>query len=229
MFVMFTGPDPRFQDRADAGRRLAKALSGYRDRGDVFVLALPRGGVPVAFEVARGLGVELDVLNVRKLGTPGHEELAMGAVASGGVVFLNQPVIRGLGITQHAVEAAVERESQEVQRREKKFRGDRPFPDLCGRTAIVVDDGIATGSTVHAAIAALRQMQAGKIVIAVPVAAATTCEHLLQYADEVVCLLRPPNFYAIGEWYEDFDQLDDADVMTLLERPETHPRLVKSA
>jgi predicted phosphoribosyltransferase len=206
----------RFRNRTDAGRQLAEKLAAYADRPDVLVLALPRGGVPVGFEVARALGAPLDVFLVRKLGVPGYEELAMGAVATGGVRVLNDEIVRGLGILEHQIDAVVARELQELARRERLYRGDRPPPDVAGRTVILVDDGLATGATMRAAVAALRRQQQARIVIAVPTASADTCEALKAEADDVVCAITPEPFFAVGHWYEDFTQTTDDEVRDLL-------------
>ena len=205
-----------FRDRREAGRMLAHALSAYAGRHDVVVLALPRGGVPVGFEVARGLGAPLDVFVVRKLGIPGHEELAMGAVATGGVRVLNEWLVREIGIASDAIEEETERELGELARREQLYRGGRPPLDLRGRTAIVVDDGLATGSTMQAAIEALRRLGPARIVVAVPVASPDVCEPLRARVDEVVCVITPDPLHAVGLWYQDFDQTSDDEVRELL-------------
>jgi predicted phosphoribosyltransferase len=207
-----------FRDRTEAGRLLAKRLAAYANRPDVVVLALPRGGVPVAFEVARALGAPLDVFMVRKLGVPGHEELAMGAVATGGVRILNEPLVRALGIPEYVIDAVAATEQQELERRERLYRGDRPPPDVRGRTVILVDDGLATGATMLAALRAIRKMQPSRIVVAVPVASRGTCESLGSEADDMVCAVTPEPFYAVGQWYEDFSQTTDDEVRELLER-----------
>jgi predicted phosphoribosyltransferase len=207
---------PLFRDRRAAGRRLAAALGRYAGRPDVVVLALPRGGVPVAHEVARALGAPLDVFVVRKLGVPGHEELAMGALATPGVRVLNEPVVRGLGIPPHVIDAVARQEEAELARRERLYRGDRPPLDVRGRTVILVDDGLATGATMHAAVRALRQRQPARIVVAVPTAAAEACEALETEADEVVCAVTPEPFYSVGLWYDDFEQTTDDEVRALL-------------
>jgi predicted phosphoribosyltransferase len=208
----------RFRDRSDAGRQLAARLQEYRGRPDVLVLALPRGGVPVGYEVARALGAPLDVFVVRKLGVPGHEELAMGAIATGGARVMNEEVVARVGISPEVLDAVTTREREEVFRRERLYRGDRTPPDVRGRTVIVVDDGLATGATMRAAVAALRQQRPERIVVAVPAGSAETCADLRTNADEVVCLLTPDPFLAVGFWYEDFGQLSDEDVRSLLER-----------
>jgi predicted phosphoribosyltransferase len=206
----------RFRDRHDAGRLLAEKLTAYAHRPDVLVLALPRGGVPVAYEVARALGTPLDVFVVRKLGVPGHEELAMGAVATGGVRVLNDDVVRGLRIPDRVIDAVTALEQQELARRERLYRGDRTPPDVRGRTVILVDDGLATGATMHAAIAALRQQEPARIVVAVPTAAPETCNALRAEVDDVVCAITPEPFHAVGLWYEDFSQTTDEEVRELL-------------
>jgi len=206
-----------FQDRRDAGRQLAKKLQAYGDDPSVLVLGLPRGGVPVAFEVAQALHVPLDVFVVRKLGVPGHEELAMGAVGGEGVRVLNAEVIRGLGISSTVIDSAAAAEMREVKRQQREYRGDAAFPSLAGRTVIVVDDGLATGSTMRAAVQALRQSHPARIVVAVPVAAPDSVERLRREADEVVCVDTPEMFYAVGVWYERFGQTSDAEVRSLLE------------
>jgi len=208
----------RFRNRIDAGRQLAEKLAAYANRPGVLVLALPRGGVPVGFEVARELGAPLDAFLVRKLGVPGYEELAMGAVATGGVRVLNDEIVRGLGISEHEIDAAAARELQELARRERLYRGDRPLPDIAGRTVILVDDGLATGATMRAAIAAVRQQQPARIVVAVPTASPDTCEALKAEADDVVCAMTPEPFLAVGHWYEDFTQTTDDEVRELLAR-----------
>lgn len=213
-----------FHDRTEAGRQLAQRLAAYANRPDVIVLALPRGGVPVAFEVARALGAPLDVFIVRKLGVPGHEELAMGAVATGGVRIINEPLVRALGIPEYVIDAVAAMEQQELERRERLYRGDRPPPDVRGRTVILVDDGLATGATMLAAIRAIRKMQPGRIVAAVPVASRDTCEALGNEADDMVCAVTPEPFYAVGQWYEDFSQTTDEEVRELLERAEAMRR-----
>jgi predicted phosphoribosyltransferase len=206
----------RFRNRTDAGRRLAEKLAAYANRPDVLILALPRGGVPVGGEVARTLGAPLDVFLVRKLGVPGYEELAMGAVATGGIRVLNDEIVRGLGISEHEIDAAVARELQELARRERLYRGDRPPPDVADRTVILVDDGLATGATMRAAIHALRQQHPARIVVAVPTASPDTCEALKAEADDVICAMTPEPFFAVGHWYEDFTQTTDDEVRLLL-------------
>ncbi|RKH01134.1 phosphoribosyltransferase [Corallococcus carmarthensis] len=208
-----------FQNRVDAGRALGQRLHVLLGGGgDLVVLALPRGGVPVGFEVARMLGVPLDVFAVRKLGTPGHEELAMGAIATGGVAVLNAGVVRRLGIPEAAIAAAVEREARELARRDQLFRDGRPPARVEGRTVILVDDGLATGSTMRAALRALRQQGPARIVVGVPVGAPETCASLQGEADAVVCLYTPEPFFAVGQWYEDFTQTTDDEVRELLAR-----------
>jgi putative phosphoribosyl transferase len=205
-----------FRDRTDAGRQLTEKLLSYAGRDDVIVLALPRGGVPVAFEVAQRLGVPLDVFVVRKLGVPGHEELAMGAIASGGVRVLNEDVLYVLPDAQSIVEMVTAIEREELKRRERDYRIDRPAPDVRGRTVILVDDGLATGATMRAAAAALRQQGAAKIIVAVPVGAPSTCHELTSLVDDVVCLQSPGSFMGVGQYYEDFSQTSDEEVRELL-------------
>ncbi|HEY3694318.1 phosphoribosyltransferase [Phenylobacterium sp.] len=207
-----------FRDRTEAGRRLAGKLSAYANRPDVIVLALPRGGVPVAIEVAQALNAPLDVFVVRKLGAPGHEEFAMGAIGTGGVRVLNDDVVKGLRIPPYAIDAVTAQERQELVRRERLYRGGRAAPDLRGLTVILVDDGLATGATMKAAIQALRQLQPGRIVVAVPAASPETCEQLKPEVDEIVCDITPEPFHAVGAWYEDFSQTTDEDVRELLAR-----------
>jgi erythromycin esterase-like protein/predicted phosphoribosyltransferase len=209
----------QFKDRVDAGGQLAKKLAGYRDRSDVLVLALPRGGVPVAAEVARALGVPFDVFLVRKLGVPSHPELAMGAIAEGGVEVLNEDLIRDLGLPQEAVEQVAVRERMELDRRDTLYRHGRRRPVIRGRTVIVVDDGLATGSTMQAAVLALRRLEPARVVVAAPVGAEDTCERLSHLADEVVCVLTPDPFQAVGLWYEKFVPTTDEEVRQLLARP----------
>jgi predicted phosphoribosyltransferase len=206
-----------YRDRFDAGRRLAERLTEYAGRDDVLVLALPRGGVPVASEVARALRAPLDVFLVRKLGVPGQEELAMGAIASGGVRVLNEEVVRALEVTPEELAEASSRERRELERREAAYRAGRPSPEVRGRTVILVDDGLATGSTMRAAVAALRRRQPARIVVAVPVGAADTCADLAEAADEVVCVRSPRPFLSVGSWYDDFRQTSDAEVSGLLQ------------
>jgi putative phosphoribosyl transferase len=210
----------RFAERADAGRVLAEELEQYRDRDDVIVLALPRGGVPVGFEIAEHLHVPLDIFLVRKLGFPGHEEFAIGAIASGGVRVLNAAALRMGEISQDEIDAIAKREEAELRRREQEYRGDRPHPKLEGKTIILVDDGLATGSTMRAAVAALRQQNPAKIIVAVPVASADACELLSREAGEVLCASIPEPFHAVGLWYDNFSQTTDEEVKELLERAE---------
>jgi len=208
----------RFRDRAEAGRRLAGLLPQYAARDDVIVLALPRGGVPVAYEIARALGAPLDVFLVRKLGVPGHAELAMGAIASGGTRVLNEEIVAGLGISPELIDAVAARESVELSRRERAYRGDRPPIDVRNRIVILIDDGLATGATMRAAAAALRRAGPREIVVAVPLASRETCEAFRAEVDVVVCASTPEPFYAVGLWYEDFAQTTDAEVRDLLAR-----------
>jgi putative phosphoribosyl transferase len=207
-----------FPNRAEAGRLLATKLSKYSGRTDVIVLGLPRGGVPVAYEVAQSLRVPLDVFIVRKLGVPGFEELAVGAIASGGVRVLNDEVVRALPNANEIIEAVTQRETAEVQRREHEYRDGRPAPEISGRVVILIDDGLATGATMRAAVAALRQRGAAKIVVAVPVGPPDTCREFEAEADEVVCASAPEFFQAVGQYYEDFSQTSDQEVRDLLAR-----------
>jgi predicted phosphoribosyltransferase len=207
-----------FRNRREAGRVLAAALSHHAGRFDVVVLALPRGGVPVGYEVARALGAPLDVFLVRKLGLPGREELAMGAIATGGVRVLNDEVVRLLDIPEDVIEEVAQREQRELERRESAYRDGRPPLDVRGRIAILVDDGLATGSTMRAAVAALRRLKPARVVVAVPVGAAETCAEFRSEADEVVCAQTPEPFHAVGLWYSDFSQTSDEEVCELLRR-----------
>src|SRR5881296_3418146 len=207
-----------FENRAEAGRQLAEKLDKYSGREDVIVLGLPRGGVPVANEVAKRLRAPLDVFIVRKLGVPGFEELAAGAIASGGVRVLNEDVVRAIPHADQAIEAVTARETTELERREEIYREGRPAPDLRDRIAILVDDGLATGATMRAAVKALRQSGAAKIVVAVPVGPPDTCHELEEQADETICLSMPEFFQAVGQYYEDFSQTSDEDVRELLAR-----------
>src|SRR4051794_7001715 len=207
-----------FEDRREAGQAMAENLKTYANRPDVMVLALPRGGVPVAYEVAKALNAPLDVFLVRKLGVPGQEELAMGAIASGGVRVLNEEVVRTLGIPDEVVDAVAAQEQRELERRDRLYRGKRPAPQVEGRTVILVDDGLATGSTMRAAVAALRRQRPARIVVAVPVGAPQTCEDFRDEADEAVCARTPEPFHAVGAWYEDFSQTTDEEVRELLGR-----------
>lgn len=205
-----------YRDRKDAGRRLAKLLGAYAHREDVLVLALPRGGVPVAYEVAKALDAPLDVFLVRKLGVPGHEELAMGAIASGGIRVLNPEVIRSLQLPESLIESVAVREQRELELRERLFRADRPAPDVREREVILIDDGLATGATMRAAAQALRQQQPKKLVVAVPVAAVVTCEELGREVNEIICAYTPEPFFGVGWWYEDFTQTSDEEVRRML-------------
>jgi putative phosphoribosyl transferase len=210
-----------FVDRTEAGKLLAARLTEYADRRDTIVLALPRGGVPVAFEIARALSAPLDVFLVRKLGLPGQEELAMGAIATGGVRVLNRDVVAYLAIPQRIIDKVARQEQQELERRERLYRGDRPAPELRGVTVILVDDGLATGSTMRAAIAALKKSEPGRIVVAVPVAPPSAVEELEKEVDEVVCVFTPEPFDGVGRWYQDFSQTTDQEVRSLLDRAAT--------
>lgn len=208
----------RFRDRSEAGQFLAEQLSSYANRADVLVLALPRGGVPVAFEVARLLHAPLDVWLVRKLGAPGIPELAIGAIASGGVETIGTETARRLAITREQLEAIIAREWLELERREAAYRGTRPPVDVRGKTVILIDDGIATGASMRAAITSLRRLNPAQVVVAIPVASPSTLLHLRSEADGVICLWTPPDLNSVGEWYQDFSQTTDGEVNTLLER-----------
>jgi predicted phosphoribosyltransferase len=209
---------PFFLDRADAGRKLGKRLAAYAKRRDVLVLALPRGGVPVAAEVAHMLDVPLDVLLVRKLGVPGHPELAMGAIASGGIRVLNPDVIRSTGVPAEVIEHVARREADELARRERMYRGNLSPAEVEDHTVILIDDGLATGATMRAAAEGIRQRRPARVVVAVPVAAEATCDEIGDIVDEVVCLHTPEPFVAVGLWYEEFDQTSDVEVRELLDR-----------
>ncbi|WP_341529845.1 phosphoribosyltransferase [Nostoc sp. UHCC 0302] len=206
----------RFKNRSLAGQSLAKELETYANRSDVLVLGLPRGGVPVAFEVAKALNAPLNILVVRKLGVPDQEELAMGAIASGGVRILNESIISEINISDEVIARIAVQEERELERRERLYRGDRPDTDLQGRTVILVDDGLATGATMWAAVVAVQKQQPARIVIAVPIAAPETCKLLANEVDEVVCISTPSPFYSVGSWYEDFPQTTDEEVHNLL-------------
>ena len=205
-----------FKDRADAGRVLAQHLTEYVNRNDVVILALPRGGVPVGYAVARALQAPMDIYLVRKLGAPGQEELAMGAIASGGVMVLNQQVVRTLNIPDRVIEQVAHKEREELMRREEMYRDDHPRLDVTGRVAILVDDGLATGASMQAAAASLKARRPRKIVVAVPVGAPDTCQRIEQQVDEVVCAVTPQPFYGVGQWYDHFDQMTDDEVREIL-------------
>ncbi|MDZ7957832.1 MAG: phosphoribosyltransferase [Aulosira sp. DedQUE10] len=213
-----------FLDRSFAGQLLAKDLAAYANRTEVIVLALPRGGVPVAFEIAEVLNVVLDVLMVRKLGVPNQEELAMGAIASGNVQILNEDIVRDLNISERIIAKVAAKEHQELERREQLYRGNRPFPELQGKAVILVDDGLATGATMWAAIVAVRQQQPARIVVAVPVAASPSYQELATKVDEVVCIATPSPFYSVGQWYEKFPQTTDDEVHDLLRKAATRQK-----
>jgi len=208
----------QFRDRTEAGQLLAQKLALYANRPDVQVLGLPRGGVPVAYEVAQRLEAPLDVFVVRKLGVPGHEELAMGAIASGGVRVLNDAVVEALRIPNNLIDVVAAREQRELERRERAYRGNRPAPDVRGRTVILVDDGIATGSTMYAAISALRQRAVTEIVVGTPTISKTTYHEMQREADELVAVIVPEQFDGVGQWYEDFSQTTDEEVRALLRK-----------
>ena len=206
----------RFRDRVKAGQYLAERLLQYADAPDVVVLGLPRGGVVVASEVARKLGLPLDIFLVRKLGVPGYEELAMGAIASGGVRVMNEDVLRQISVSESTIEAVTRREEQELLRREEAYRGDRPRLDVKDLTVILVDDGLATGATMRAAVKALRRQGPKRLVVAVPTAAPDTCDEFRTEVDEILCAMTPTPFHAVGAWYEDFSQTTDEEVQQLL-------------
>jgi putative phosphoribosyl transferase len=207
----------QFRDRRDAGRILAQKLLAYTNHPDVIVLALPRGGVPVAYEVARELNAPLDIFIVRKLGLPGHEELAIGAIASGGIRVLNHDIIRALNIPKEMINIVAERELKELQRREHNYRGDHPLPEVRDRTVILIDDGLATGASMRAAVAGLRAQHPARIIVAVPTASRETCEAFEFEVDEIVCAITPEPFYGVGRWYEDFSQTTDEEVRSFLQ------------
>jgi predicted phosphoribosyltransferase len=208
-----------YHDRADAGRRLAEDLDRYQGRDDLIVLGLARGGVPVAYEVARALHAPLDVLVVRKVSPPGHEELALGALASGGYRFVNEEMVQLFGFAPEQIDDLATREQAELERQEHELRGDRPMPDVKGKTVILVDDGLATGASMRAAVAAIRGKNAAQVVVAVPVAAPESCDAVAESADDTICALTPPLFMAVGEWYEEFAPTTDDEVKELLARP----------
>lgn len=214
---------PQFTDRTSAGQQLGEELADYTDREDVVVLGLPRGGVPVAFEVAKALEAPLDVFVVRKLGAPGNPELAMGAIASGGVRVMNEDVVRRLGISEADIERVAEREREELERREKAYRGARPEISVEGKIAILVDDGLATGATMRAAVNALRESDPKRIVVAVPTAPAETCAEFEDVADETICLMTPRPFFGVGGSYQDFSQTTNEQVRTLLNKADELP------
>jgi putative phosphoribosyl transferase len=210
-----------FKNRTIAGQVLAGQLTEYSNVSDVIILALPRGGVPVAFEIAKALNAPLDVLVVRKLGVPQQEELAMGAIASGGVRILNEDIVKLVNISEETIARVAAQEQRELERREHLYRGDRPFPDLQGRIVILVDDGLATGATMWAALASVRREQPAQVVMAVPVAASATCQELELAVDKIVCAATPEPFYSVGLWYEDFPQTTDDQVCELLAKAKT--------
>ena len=212
-----------FRNRREAGERLAHELSRFADRSDLIVLALPRGGVPVGYEIAARLHAPLDVFVVRKLGVPGREEFAMGAVAPGGVRVLDEDTVRLTRVSPEDIERITALERAELERRERRYRGNRPFPNVAGKTVILVDDGLATGATMRAAVEALRKLSPSEIVVAVPVAAAETCDTFRDIVDEIVCAETPEPFGAVGFWYEDFSQTSDEEVHDLLERAQHAP------
>lgn len=207
----------KFFDRYEAGKILAEHLKSYVKKSNTIVLALPRGGVPVAYEIAKALSIPLDVFIVRKLGVPGHEEFAMGAIATGGTIVFNEEIVRELNISKSAIDQVIQLEKQELRRRESTYRDNRrPFPILKDKTIILVDDGIATGATMRAAIKALRQQKPASIIIAVPVAEFSICIEMEELVDKIICPLRPYQLYAVGAWYENFSQTSDEEVFELL-------------
>ncbi|AKB53521.1 MULTISPECIES: phosphoribosyltransferase [Methanosarcina] len=212
-----------FEDRVDAGKKLAKELSKYANRSDVLILALPRGGVPVAFEVAKELNVKMDVFIVRKLGVPGNEELAMGAISSDNVLVLNEDIVKSFQIPERVINMVAENELKELKRRERTYRGDRPKPEISGSTVILVDDGLATGATMRAAASAIKTKNPAKIVVAVPTGAPDTCEIFKKEVDEVICMATPEPFYGVGAWYGNFSQTTDEDVCELLDKARALP------
>lgn len=220
-----------FQDRAEAGRALAARLMGFAGRGDAVVLGLPRGGAVVGYEVAQALNAPLDVFLVRKLGTPGQPELAMGAIASGGVLVLNPDIVHGLNISDETIRAVAAREQQEIERREREYRGNHPALPLRHQAVILVDDGLATGSTMRAAVTAVRNLDPSSIIVAVPVAAASTCDELRSETevDHVICLATPEPFRAVGQWYREFPQVSDQEVRELLDRSAGEQRPLRTA
>lgn len=205
----------KFTNREDAGKALASQLKNYANDTQTIILALPRGGVPVAYEIAQSLSLPFDILIVRKLGVPGHEELAFGAIASGGAAVFNEDIVQSLELSQQVIKEVTQKEEKELRRREQTYRGQRLFPSLKNKNVILVDDGIATGATMRAAITSLRPQKPKRIIVAVPVAARSTCEEMIKLVDQFVCPLQPLNFYAVGLWYEDFSQTTDAEVAKL--------------
>jgi predicted phosphoribosyltransferase len=209
-----------YRDRMDAGRQLAAHLSRYADHDDVLVLGLPRGGVPVAYEVARALNLPLDIFLVRKLGVPGHEELAMGAISTGGVTVLNDDVVEYLQVPEAVIDSIAAMELKELERRERVYRGNRPEPQMRGKRIILIDDGLATGSTMRAAASALRQQHPARVIVAVPVSAPQTCDEYRMGVDEIICARTPEPFLGVGQWYRDFSQTTDDEVRELLAKAE---------
>jgi putative phosphoribosyl transferase len=207
----------KFRNRIEAGKELARLLMAYKDRPNVLVLGLPRGGVPVAFEIAQVLHVPMDIFIVRKLGVPGQEELAMGAIATGGTRVLNHRLIDDLGISQNVVDQVSQEEEQELHRRAEAYRGGRPLPQVQGRTVILVDDGLATGASMYAAVLALKLQKPYRIIVAVPVAAPETCDIFEKMVDETICAATPEPFYGVGAWYDDFSQVSDEQVRDYLQ------------
>ncbi|WP_040916424.1 phosphoribosyltransferase [Legionella tunisiensis] len=219
----------KFNDRYEAGKIIAAQLKEYANKPDVIVLALPRGGVPVGYEIAKALTLPLDVFIVRKLGVPGHEELAMGAIATGGTTIFNEEIIDDLHISQSAIELTLHAEQEELKRREISYRDNRPFPNLQGKTVILVDDGIATGATMRAAIKAILQRKPAAIILAVPVIALSTYNEMSALVNKIVCSLKPLNFYAVGLWYDDFSQTTDSEVSDLLKASQKNEESTSSS
>lgn len=209
----------KYQDRYEAGKVLAEELASYKNKKNLIILALPRGGVPVAYEIAKNLNAPLDVFIVRKLGVPTHEELAMGAIAFGGTIVFNEDIIKQLHIPKKMIDEVILNEQQELKRRNLKYRDDKPFPDLKNKMVILVDDGIATGATMRAAIAAIKKHHPQELIVAVPVAAKETCDALQSTVDKFICPMRPEFFYAVGAWYDVFEQTEDEEVYRLLSNP----------
>ncbi|MBK8026961.1 MAG: phosphoribosyltransferase [Chloroflexi bacterium] len=211
------------QDRTEGGKLLAEHLAGYRNQRDVLILALPRGGVPVAWEVTQHLHAPLDIFLVRKLGAPGHGELAIGAVATGGVRVLNNWLISMLGVTDAELEAITDRELAELERRQRLYRGDRPLPEIGGRTILLIDDGLATGATMRAAVLAIQQKEPARLVVGVPIASSESCDAFRDEVDQVICAVTPEPFHAVGLWYRNFEQVSDEEVQDLLARSRGDP------
>jgi predicted phosphoribosyltransferase len=211
-----------FENRLDAGKKLAAQLTQYAGQKDVIVLALPRGGVPVAYEVARAIDAPMDVFLVRKLGVPGQEELAFGAIASGGIEVVNPEIVHAVHLSESTIRSVISREREELRRREQEYRDNRPEPELTGKTVILIDDGLATGASMYAAVVAVKQKRPRKVVVAIPVASPESCSALSRFIDQIVCAYTPEPFYGVGQWYEDFSQTSDEEVRQLLELVNQH-------